>query len=120
MIENQAYLALFTVLLAGGQLLFKKIGASIHGLSMGDTLVVVLRQPTLYAALSLYGISTMLWIWILSRIPLSQAYPWVSIGTAIVPLMAIYFFGERVTPGFWCGLALIMVGIVIVQYSSTF
>ena len=120
MIKNQAFLALFTVLLASGQVLFKKIGISVRGLSMGDALVVVVRQPALYAALSLYGFSTMLWIWILSRIPLSQAYPWVAIGTALVPLMAIYFFDERVAPGFWFGLALIMIGIVIVEYATSF
>jgi hypothetical protein len=37
----------------------------------------VIRQPALYAALTLYGFSTVLWIWIMSRLPLMQAHPWV-------------------------------------------
>lgn len=115
---NIVSLLTFTLMLAAGQLLFKRVGLSIHGLPLAQGLVSMLREPALYQALALYGVSTFLWVWILSRVPLSLAYPWVSVGVAVVPLIAWWFFGERPLPIFWLGVALIMVGLLLTQYGS--
>jgi multidrug transporter EmrE-like cation transporter len=115
-VKNIACLAVFTVILAGGQVLFKKVGLAIVGLPPAEALLTILRDPLLYGALTLYGSATLLWIWILSRVPLSQAYPWVGVGTAVVPLLGWYMFGERIGPVFWLGVALIIVGITVVQF----
>lgn len=104
-------------MLAIGQLLFKQVGLSIRDQSLVDGVLSALRQPALYAALSLYGLATLLWIWILSRVPLTQAYPWVAAGVVIVPLLGLWVFGERVSFTFWVGVVLIVIGIVITQYS---
>jgi multidrug transporter EmrE-like cation transporter len=112
---DTACLALFTVMLAGGQVLFKHVGLVLQGRSGASAFLVILRAPSLYAALALYGLATLLWIWILSRVPLSQAYPWVAAGMVIVPLLGWLVFGERLSPGFWLGVALILAGIAITQ-----
>jgi multidrug transporter EmrE-like cation transporter len=111
-------LIIFVLSLAAGQLLFKRVGLVLQNQPFFDGFLLAIRQPTLYAALTLYGFSTPLWIWILSRVPLSQAYPWVTAGMAVVPLLGWYAFGESVAPLFWLGFALILVGISITQYSS--
>jgi multidrug transporter EmrE-like cation transporter len=116
-IMNFVYLAVFTTMLAAGQLLFKVVGLSIRGQSLADGLLAVVRQPALYAALFLYGFATCLWIWILSRVPLSMAYPWVAVGVALVPLLSWWLFDEQVTMTFWLGILLIIVGIIVTQYS---
>jgi multidrug transporter EmrE-like cation transporter len=69
-------------------------------------------------ALSLYALATFLWIWILLRVPLSQAYPWVAIGIVIVPLLGWYIFGERIKATFWLGVLLIVFGVIVTQLSS--
>ena len=114
---NTIALAIFTLTLSIGQLLFKQVGLSIRGLPMAEGLLSLARQPMLYAALTLYGFATLLWIWILSRVPLMQAYPWVSAGVVIVPLAGVYFFNERASPIFWLGVCLVVAGILITQYS---
>src|SRR5438874_2506206 len=101
MIVNTLCLVLFTFLLAGGQILFKKVGSSIRDLPPTDAFVIVLSHPAFYGAVGLYSVSTLLWVWILSRVPLSQAYPWVAGGTVIVPLVGWYFFDERIRATFW-------------------
>lgn len=116
--KNQAFLLAFTFMLAGGQVLFKKLGLAVKGAPPAEALLTVLRDPVLYAALSLYGIATILWIWILSRVPLSQAYPWVAFGMVIVPLLGWYLFGESIGPMFWLGAALVVAGIMLIQYAS--
>jgi multidrug transporter EmrE-like cation transporter len=47
-----------------------------------------------------------------------QAYPWVAVGTIIVPLLGWLQFGERVAPVFWLGVALIIAGVGVTQYAS--
>jgi len=116
--KNQFFLLAFTFLLAGGQVLFKKIGLAVKGVPPVEALLSVLRDPVLYGALALYGFATLLWIWILSRVPLAQAYPWVAVGMVIVPLLAWYLFDEHIGPMFWVGAALVIAGIIVIQYGS--
>jgi len=114
---NFLSLGIFTLILAAGQLLFKRVGLSIRGLSALDAAATLLREQTLYLALAMYGAATVLWIWILARVPLVQAYPWIGAGLVIVPLLSSHFFGERVAPLFWVGAALVAVGLVVTQLS---
>jgi drug/metabolite transporter (DMT)-like permease len=111
-------LAVFTMMLAAGQVLFKRVGLSVRGLPLAEGLLALLSQPLLYAALTLYGASTLLWIWILSRVPLTRAYPWVALGAFIVPMLGWWLFGERPTPIFWFGVALIASGVLLTQLGS--
>ncbi len=90
----------------------------MRGLPFVDGLIAVACAPALYAALTLYGFATLLWIWILSRVPLSQAYPWAAVGMVIVPLLGWYLYGERIAPVFWVGVALIAAGIFVIQYGT--
>jgi multidrug transporter EmrE-like cation transporter len=55
----------------------------------------------------------------LSRVPLSHAYPWVAVGMAIVPFLGWYVYGERLTPMFWVGVALIMAGVLVIHYGAS-
>ena len=106
-------------MLASGQLLFKRLGLAMRGQSLLDGYWLILRMPSLYLALALYGVSTVLWIWILSRISLSRAYPWVAVGVVIVPLIGRYYFGEQLHPLFWVGVVLVFTGILLVQGAAS-
>jgi len=115
---NTLWLLLFSVMLAGGQLLFKRAAQAITGLPVQRLLPVLAATPAMWAAVTLYGGATLLWVWILSRVPLSQAHPWVALGVVVVPLAAVLVFGETVRPVFWLGAALIVAGIVLTQVGS--
>jgi drug/metabolite transporter (DMT)-like permease len=111
-------LAVFTMMLAIGQVYFKSVGLILQGHSGIDAVALALRAPSLYFALILYGGATLLWIWILSRVSLSQAYPWVAVGMIVVPLLGWFVFDERVAPIFWLGVAFIVVGVGLTQYAA--
>jgi drug/metabolite transporter (DMT)-like permease len=115
---NLLLLSVCTAAVAIGQLLFKHVGIVIRGMAPLDAAAALAREPILYAALALYGAATLLWIWILGRVTLMQAYPWVGASVIIVSLLSSYFFGERVAPLFWPGALLIAIGIVLTQYSG--
>jgi drug/metabolite transporter (DMT)-like permease len=36
----------------------------------------------------------------------------------IVPLLGVLIFGEKLTPFFWVGASLILVGLILTQYGS--
>lgn len=113
---NRLLLLTFTLALAVGQLLFKRVAGGLAGASgAADAAWRIALTPSFYIALSLYAGSTLLWIWILTRVPLSQAYPWTAAAIALVPLLAVLVFGEQVRPAYWLGIALIMAGIIVIQ-----
>jgi multidrug transporter EmrE-like cation transporter len=112
-------LTLFTVMLAFGQVYFKRVGLTLRGHSGLEAITLVLQAPSLYLALILYAAATLLWIWILSRVNLSLAYPWVALGMVTVPLLGWLMFGERVGPMFWLGVAFIVVGVGLTQYAAS-
>jgi multidrug transporter EmrE-like cation transporter len=115
---NFLSLGIFTATLAIGQVLFKHIGLAIRGMSVMHAAATVFRQPEFYVALAIYGAATLLWIWILGRVSLMQAYPWAGACVIFVPLMGSYVFGEKAGPLFWVGAGLIALGIVLTQYSG--
>lgn len=117
-VVNIAALSVFTIGLSAGQILFKRAGLAIHGLPLASGLASLLHLPAFYAAGTLYAAATVLWIWILSRVPLTQAYPWVAVGMIIVPLAGRYWFDERVGEFFWPGALLVMLGLILTQIGS--
>ena len=74
-------------------------------------------NPSLWLALAAYGISVAVWIVGLSRLPVSQAYPFLSVGYVITALLAWLMFGEVVSLARWAGIALIIAGVVLVSRS---
>ncbi len=114
-IPDTAWLVLFSLTLSGGQLLFKRAAEDIAGIPLPRMLPALAHSPAMWGAVTLYGSATLLWVWILTRIPLSQAYPWAALGAVFVPLAAILLLGEAVTPIYWLGAALIAAGIILTQ-----
>ena len=71
-------------------------------------------EPFLIAGLSCYGVSMLLWLVCLSRMPLTVAYPLVSLSLVMVVGLATVFGGERVSNAQFLGIALIIGGVLLV------
>jgi drug/metabolite transporter (DMT)-like permease len=67
----------------------------------------------------LYGGSFLLWLYILSRNPVSFAYP-IAVGvTLAVTVLGSYFFlGEKITVLQICGIALMLVAVFLLSASG--
>ena len=109
----------FTFLMSIGQILFKKTALSLavnsnESLGLLDGIFKALSVPWLYMALCVYGIATIFWLYILQRIPLSLAYPFSAFAMIMVPIIAVYLFGERLTWSYWIGVLFIFTGITII------
>ena len=105
-------LVLFVICLSVGQLLFKKSALNIAGRGFVDSLA---SDPIFYLAVVIYAATTLLYVWILTRVPLSAAYPFVAGAMVVVPLLGRFFFGEQLTSNFWIGAALIVIGMLVIK-----
>ena len=96
-----------------GQVLFKM--ASLGQPRGGFAIAVLFTSPWFLAAVALYGLTTILWVYILTRMPLSVAYPFSFLSAALVPLAAHFLFGEPLTAKIWIGMALVFAGLYVMN-----
>jgi drug/metabolite transporter (DMT)-like permease len=75
------------------------------------------REPRLWAGLFLFGISSLFWLVVLSRVPLSVAYPFVGISYIFVVGFARFALHENVPASRWVGVAVVALGIAIIGLS---
>lgn len=108
------WLLVFPAVMSIGQLLFRQSARLATGLPVGSMLLVLLRAPIFWTAILLYGCSTLLWIWLLGRYPLSIAYPFATLAVVIVPVLEMVAFQQRLTLGYWAGLSLIVFGLLVI------
>jgi multidrug transporter EmrE-like cation transporter len=64
-----------------------------------------------------YGLSSLFWIVVLSKIDLSLAYPMLALNYVLVPLVAWLFLNEQVPPLRWLGIGVVIVGVVVISRS---
>lgn len=74
-------------------------------------------QPHILGGLACYVVSVVVWIMALSRVPVSIAYPMLSIGYIVNAIAAYYLFGEAITGQKLLGISFIIVGVWLVARS---
>jgi len=77
----------------------------------------LLAVPSLWYALCAYGLSVIVWLVGLSRVPVSQAYPLLSLGYVINIGLAWWLLGEVPNLQRVGGIAIIVLGVVVVSRS---
>ena len=96
---------------ATAQLLLK---AGTNAMPLGLRLAI---EPHILAGLACYVVSVVVWVVALSRVPVSIAYPMLSIGYVVNAIAAWYLLGEAVTPMRLVGIGIIVLGVFIVARS---
>lgn len=77
----------------------------------------LLVVPSLWYALAAYGLSVIVWLVGLSRVPVSQAYPLLSLGYVINIGLAWWLLGEIPNVQRVAGIGVIVLGVVLVARS---
>ena len=94
-----------------GQLLFKSAATAwSNSTTVMDASVLL---PIL-AAMALYGVTSLGWVWILRRIELGRVYPVMAAAFILVPLGSHFVFGERFSAQYCLGAGLIALGISVI------
>lgn len=84
---------------------------------VGPIALAVGTQPLVLAGLALYGLGMLVWLFVLSRIDVSLAYPFVSLGIVVTMGLGHVVFGEVISPARAVGAALIIGGILVLATS---
>lgn len=116
-------LILFGVLLnAVAQLLLKAGTNAVGHFSFHTANIVPIGlklafQPYILGGMTCYAVSLVVWIMALSRVPVSIAYPMLSIGYVINAFVAHYWFGEALSAQKLLGIGFIILGVMLVTRS---
>jgi multidrug transporter EmrE-like cation transporter len=107
----------------GGQLSLKagmsRIG-SIDPAALAQPIqliVHVLLNPLVAAGLLMYVVGAGAWLGVLSKVPLSLAYPLLAASYAVTPVLAWLVLGEAMPSARWLGIGTICAGVFLVARS---
>ena len=74
-------------------------------------------QPLILGGITCYVVSLVVWIMGLSRVPVSIAYPMLSVGYVLNAVAAWYLFGESFAAQKLIGIGFIIAGVFLVARS---
>lgn len=108
-----------TLILVSGQFLWK-IGMMKQEPSFSSVgkIIKLLFSPYILSGLTLYGFATVLWLFILTRVPLSVAYPVQSLAYIFAVFGAYFIFNEPLGWTKIAGVLLIMVGVSLIGFGG--
>ena len=105
-----------------GQLLLKmgitQVGTLAFGSDLAGLIQLGLRvfgNLKVLGGFAAYGLSSLFWIVVLSKVDLSLAYPMLAFNYVLVPLTAWLFLGEQVPTLRWLGAGVVIIGVVIIS-----
>jgi multidrug transporter EmrE-like cation transporter len=94
-----------------------------HGMSLiarSATLSVLARMvtsPWVIGGLAVYGVGVISWLFALSHLELSYAYPFSSLGYVGIILGSYFLFKERISAIRLVGIGVIILGLLIISQS---
>lgn len=78
-------------------------------------LLQLLLRPWVISAFVAAFAASLCWMLALSRLDLSQAYPFMALNFLLVCALAVPLFGEQITAARLVGLGLVIVGLVFIS-----
>lgn len=82
------------------------------------TYTQALTSPLVWLGLGLYGLSAVAWLWVLSRLDVSLAYPLVSLGFVFTFAVGIGWLGEPFSWQRLGGCGLIVAGVALLALDA--
>ena len=71
-------------------------------------------SPLTWVAIGVIIIDLIIWLYILRYIPLSIAFPLSRTVDVLVPISCWLILRETISPMPWCGIALVIIGLIVV------
>jgi drug/metabolite transporter (DMT)-like permease len=103
-------------MLAVGQICWK-VGLQRHGFSLSLSGIKALAVCCpMWVGFLLFFLATLLWFYILSKLPLSLAYPAMSLSYVLGVIAGCLIFKEAIPFTRWLGIAVICSGIYLMFY----
>jgi multidrug transporter EmrE-like cation transporter len=103
-----------------GQLLLKTgmLRVNQDGGALGSLYARAVMQPAIWLGLVCFGISMLVWLFVLSRLEMSVAFPFLGLNYILIMIGARVFFGETIGLAKIGGTACIVLGILLIARDS--
>lgn len=86
-------------------------------ISMAHSIGDLITNISLWLAMFCYAVSILLWMSVLSKVEVSFAYPFLSIGYIVSSVIGYFFFGESLSATRITGIIVICIGVVLISRS---
>lgn len=111
-------LILFCVILNSiAQILLKlgmsNVSKSISSISISNLPMLISNIHILFGGI-LYGTSFIIWLYVLSKVKLSYAYPFISLSYVIVAVLGFLILKENISLAAWAGIFLVVAGVTLI------
>lgn len=120
--KSMVFILVAVLLGVVGQLLLKmgitQVGTLAFGSDLAGLIQLGLRvfgNLKVLGGFAAYGLSSLFWLVVLSKVDLSLAYPMLALNYVLVPLTAWLFLGEQVPTLRWLGAGVVIIGVVIIS-----
>jgi drug/metabolite transporter (DMT)-like permease len=104
-----------------GQLFIKKglngLGSIDFSSGLVSSYTKILCSPWVFGGGLVYCFSLFLWIYALTKVDLSFAYPFVALSYVIIVLAAWLFLGEHISPLRLAGVLVVSFGVILISRS---
>jgi drug/metabolite transporter (DMT)-like permease len=105
---------------ATGQFLFRmgmRSYGQVSAFGAFRQIVSIVLTPSIFVGFALFGISSILWLSVISKYQLSYAYPMVSMGYVLTLILSQLFLNEQINTYRILGTCLIVSGVVFISKS---
>tara|TARA_B110001454_G_C12567981_1_gene370617 strand:+ start:404 stop:781 length:378 start_codon:yes stop_codon:yes gene_type:complete len=83
-----------------------------------NTCISIAFNPYIISGFIAYGVSILLWLWVLSKVDVSLAYPFQALGYIVVTILAWIIFQENISYIRIIALMFITIGLIILAFSA--
>ena len=117
-IADIVMVCIFSIGMGLGQLLLKFAAQrqSIHTTSsFFQRTIFLFCDWTFLVGVGMYALLLLYWIWLLTFLPLSRAYPFTLLSLVVAAVGSVIFFQEVISITFIIGLAIIALGLLVLS-----
>jgi multidrug transporter EmrE-like cation transporter len=122
MIVNLIFIVTSVLLNALAQILLKAGMKNFSNIDLKNnviqTVMSIAINPYIICGFISYGISILLWLWVLSKVDVSYAYPFQALGYIVVTILAWLLFQENINLTRIIALIFITLGLIILALSA--
>lgn len=116
---------LFSVVLSSAAQLLLKAGmtnevvqrALASGRGVPQVVLSIAASPLIVGGLTIFALSVVTWLFVLSKVEISQAYPAVALGVMVTAIGGYFFFGEPLNSIRILGIGIVVIGVAVVAAS---
>lgn len=103
------------ICMKSGMLAVGEINGGLQGFLAAIPQMVT--NVALWGSAACYILSIALWLVVLSKVDVSYAYPFLSIGYVLSAIAGYFLFSEHITPIRIAGIVVICIGVILISRS---